>query len=133
MHSARLCLLIALLIPAAMSCGGNQLLRDWDAFADRFLESYFAANPDFAVYQGRHEFDGFLPDWSEAGLRGEIARLHRLREEVVAFDPTELEARRRFELDYLLSVIDSDLFWLEKAEGPWRNPAYYGDKLDPNV
>ena len=133
MHSARLCLLIALLIPAAMSCGGNRLLRDWDAFADRFLESYFAANPDFAVYQGRHEFDGFLPDWSEAGLRGEIARLHRLREEVVAFDPTELDARRRFELDYLLSVIDSDLFWLEKAEGPWRNPAYYGNRLDPNV
>ena len=133
MHSARLCLLIALLIPVAMSCGGNRMLRDWDAFATGFLESYFTANPDFAVYQGRHEFDGFLPDWSEAGLRGEIARLHRLRGEVVAFDPTQLDARRRFELDYLLSVIDSDLFWLEKAEGPWRNPAYYGNRLAPDV
>ena len=26
------------------------------------------ANPLFAVYQGRHDFDGRFPDWSDAGL-----------------------------------------------------------------
>ena len=47
----------------------------WDAYVEQFLNGYFAANPTSAVYQGKHEFDGKLPDWSEDGLKKEIARL----------------------------------------------------------
>jgi len=47
----------------------------WDAHVEQFLTDYFTANPHFAVYQGRHEFDGKLPDWRAAGIGNEIARL----------------------------------------------------------
>src|SRR5689334_5404544 len=52
-------------------------VRDhWAEFADRFIESYFRANPFFAVQAGRHEFDGQMSDWSAAGIAAEVARLH---------------------------------------------------------
>lgn len=42
---------------------------DFTRFRDGFFEEYFRQDPAFAIYQGRHEYDGRLPDWSEAGLQ----------------------------------------------------------------
>ncbi len=105
----------------------------WDAFVNGFIESYFVANPNFAVYAGRHEFDGKLPDWSREGLSQEVARLRAERGRATGFDAGALDERRRFERDYLVSVIDRDLFWLESAERPFKNPLFYSEALDPNV
>ena len=35
---------------------------DWATFQNHFIDQYFELNPTFAAYQGRHEFDGRLPD-----------------------------------------------------------------------
>jgi hypothetical protein len=107
--------------------------REWDSFVSGFIETYFAANPLFAVYQGRHDFDGRFPDWSEAGLLTWTRRLHQLRDSAVAFPIDSTDAARVLERDYLLAVIDRDLFWQERADWPRRNPAWYGDQIDPNV
>ena len=98
-----------------------------------FLDDYFRANPTFAVFQGKHEYDGQFPDWSVAGVQAEIARLHREQARASAFEAAKLDPRRRFQREYLLAVVDRDLFWLEVARFPWTNPAFYGDSLDPNV
>jgi hypothetical protein len=105
----------------------------WDAHVTRYLEEYFVANPSAAVYQGRHEFDGRLPDFSTAGLEKEIARLEAARAATKAIDPQTLDADRQVEREYLLSVIEGDLFWLSEAKWPWRNPAYYFDAIDPEI
>jgi len=105
----------------------------WPAFVDEFLAAYFKANPAFAINQGRHEFDGQLPDWSEEGIKAECTRLERLRERASAFAPARLDAAQQFERDYLLQRIDNDLFWLKVAEQPFHNPAYYTDSLNPSV
>src|SRR5688572_33170944 len=70
---------------------------EWDAYVDQYITDYFAANPHFAVYQGRHEFDGKLPDWTPEGLSKEIARLKGEREKAAAFKDTDLDERQRFE------------------------------------
>jgi hypothetical protein len=106
---------------------------DWNRFVAGFLETYFEADPLFAVYQGRHEYDGRFPDWSEAGLQGWARRLHQLRDSAAAFPLAETDSAGRFERDYLLSSVDRDLFWIERADWPHRNPEYYTDNLDPNV
>jgi len=103
----------------------------WDTYTSEFLESYFVANPDDAVWAGRHEFDGKLPDWSAGGIKREIARLHVERERAVAFPKETLDSRQQFERDYLISQIDKGLFWQESVEWPYRNPGYYG--LGPDV
>ncbi len=72
---------------------------------------------------GRHEFDVKLPDFSRQGLDREIARLHSEREHAPAFANDTLDQRQRFERDYMLAVIDGQLFWLEKAQDPYRNPS----------
>jgi hypothetical protein len=105
----------------------------WDAYVNEFVNSYFASHPSAAVVAGRHEFDGKLPDWSADGIRKEVARLRSERERARGFADSTLDERQRFERDYLISVVDGELFWLESAELPFTNPQYYGGALDPNV
>ncbi len=71
----------------------------WDKYVEGFLNDYFVTHPDFAVYQGKHEFDGKFPDWSEDGLKKEIARLKAEREKAAAFKDDGLDERQRFERD----------------------------------
>ncbi|HEY2866860.1 MAG TPA: DUF885 domain-containing protein [Pyrinomonadaceae bacterium] len=105
----------------------------WDAYVDQFLNDYFAANPTFAAIQGKHEYDGKFPDWSEAGLQKEIARLKSEREKASAFKDADLDDRQKFERGYLIAQIDKDLFWRETADQPHTNPYWYSDPTDPDV
>src|SRR6516164_5991385 len=74
----------------------------WPGFAAAFIESYFKANPFFAVQAGRHEFDGQMADWSAAGIAAEIARMQKERSRTAAFDAAALTGAERFEREYLL-------------------------------
>src|SRR5262245_29310729 len=91
----------------------------WSAYVEGFLQAHFTAHPDQAVRAGRHEFDGQLPDWSAEGIAKEIKRLHQEKDRVSAFRDSELNEREHFERDYLASVMDADLFWLESVEWPF--------------
>jgi len=107
---------------------------DWPQFLAGFEQDYYAADPPFAVSQGRHEFDGRLPDWSAAGLRARVEQLKAARQQAKGYADAELTPPQRFERQYLLARIDSDLFWIEEAELPFSNPAYYlFGGLDPSV
>src|SRR5882724_1259082 len=120
--------------PASGSPKGSSLARQGrNKLTASFIQSYFNAQPSFAAQSGRHEFDGQLPDVSNHGIRREIARLHDLHNQVAAVDPKTLEPRERFDREYLLAVVDKDLFWLEKAKFPFSNPAWYLDKIDPDM
>ncbi|HKI05628.1 MAG TPA: DUF885 domain-containing protein [Thermoanaerobaculia bacterium] len=105
----------------------------WDRLVRSFLEAYFESNPTFAAGAGRHEFDGRLPDWSPEATAAEIARLRSERARAVEFDPCTLDERRAFEREVLMVIVDSDLFWLEAAEWPHRNPLFYSGPLDPSL
>ena len=105
----------------------------WDAYVEQFLKDYFDANPQVAVYSGKHEYDGKLADWSEDGLKKEITRLKTERDKASAFKDADLDERQRFERDYLISQIDKDLFWRDTADQPHTNPYYYADSIDPDV
>jgi len=105
----------------------------WSDFASSFIESYFKSHPYFAAQAGRHEFDGQMADWSADGLKAEVARLKGLREKAQAMDPAPLEPAQQFEREYLLSVMNSELFWLDEAKFPFKNPAWYINNLDPEL
>lgn len=122
--------------PAANSAANNTApvaKADWDGYVDHYLNDYFAANPTSAVYQGKHEYDGKFPDWSDEGIKKEIARLKSEREKAAAFKDTDLDDRQKFERDYLVAQVDHDLFWLETVDYPHTNPNFYSDALDPDV
>ncbi|MGH2600620.1 MAG: DUF885 family protein, partial [Dehalococcoidia bacterium] len=118
--------------PAVGSAQAPQA-TDWERFVATFLEESFAANPTFAVWAGRHEYDGRLPDWTAEGLAGELQRLRSARERARSFDPQRLSAGHRFEREYLLAELDGDIFWRAEADWPHRNPLFYAFSLSPDI
>jgi hypothetical protein len=105
---------------------------EWAGFVSQTVEQLFILDPAFAVYQGRHDFDGRLPDWSEAGLQGTIAFWQNALAQANAF--TGLDPTQQFEKDYFVQFAQAQLFWLQDADMPHSNPAFYiNGGLDPNV
>ena len=111
----------------------SQASQQWKQTADGFVQSYFAAQPFFAAQQGKHEYDGKLPDVSAHGIKREIARLHDERDQLNAVDPSQLEPQERFDRAYLLNVADRDLFYLERTHFPFTNPYWYLGDIDPDM
>jgi uncharacterized protein (DUF885 family) len=133
------CVVVAALLAAA--CSREPAPADtaaakpaqWDGFVERFVEDSLTTNPFLAVDAGRHEFDGKAPDWSAQGFANEVARLKASRAEAENFPADALTPPQRFERDYLIAgVIDRQLFWMDTARFPFKNPAYYIDRLDPD-
>lgn len=115
------------------SAAPSQGSAAWAKYVEHYLDEYFAANPSAAVHAGKHEYDGQLPDFSQAGIEKEILRLHTARDEISKFKDEDLSEHDRFERDYLLSEVDGELFWLEVADQPHTAPFWYADALDPDV
>jgi len=119
--------------PAPAAAAPAKLDVTWPAFVESFIDARFKADPYFAVQAGRHEFDGQMPDWSGAALDAEVADLRKFQTALANFDPAALTPTQRFERDYLRWVADAQIFWLASAESPYRNPAWYLEKLDPSM
>ncbi len=100
---------------------------------DSFINGYFQRNPVFAAHAGKHAFDGKLPDYSPDGLKATADWLHAQRDTFAAFADDKLDAQGRFQRDYVLAVIDGQLFWLEDSGAPYSNPAYYTGDLSPSM
>jgi uncharacterized protein (DUF885 family) len=105
----------------------------WGNYMEKFLDGYFPINPSFAIYQGRHELDGKLADFSEDGLKAMIDYRKKAITDAQAIDESKLSDAQKFERQYLLNTMQSELFWLEEADQPHKNPAFYVGTLDPSV
>lgn len=111
--------------------GCNQNSANWEDFQNRFIERAFELDPTFGAGQGKHEFDGRLPDWSEEGL---TAAKTFLRDTITQAEAMRgLNAEQTFQRDYLVAVARGQLFWLETADQPHTNPAFYMGALSPSM
>jgi len=121
--------------PAGDAQSNEQAARspEWKAFVDQYIEASFKAQPNFAATSGRHEYDGQLPDWSEAGIMAEKQRLKDAITGALKFGDDRLGKEERFERDYLVAQARGQLFWLETADQPHKNPAFYAGNLDPST
>ena len=105
----------------------------WGTHIETFLDGYFKLAPTTAVYQGKHEFDGQLPDWSPEGLTAMIDYRKKAIADAKAVDDGDMTDAEKFERDYLVHAMEGELFGLEDAQGQYKNPAFYLGALDPNV
>jgi hypothetical protein len=104
-----------------------------DTAVDAFIQGAFEHNPVFAANAGKHEFDGKLPDYSAEGLKATTTWLHAQRDKFAAFGDDRLDDTGRFQRDYVLAVIDGQLFWLEDSGFAFSNPAFYTGDLSPSM
>ncbi len=100
---------------------------------DAFIQGAFQQNPVFAANAGKHEFDGKLPDYSAAGLKATTDWLHEQRTKFAAFTDDKLDEKGRFQRDYVLAVINGQLFWDEDSGFANNNPAFYTGDLSPSM
>jgi hypothetical protein len=107
--------------------------KSWPEFVDAFIEARMKSDPYFAVQAGRHEFDGQMPQWGRAALDADVEQTRRHLAELRQYDPAKLNDRRRLEREYLEWVMRRQIFWDVTAEQPFRNPAWYLDRLDPSM
>jgi hypothetical protein len=109
----------------------------WNAFVGTFVQDWLKAHPMNAFAAGRTEFAGRFPDWTRIGIIAEIRRLEHWRDRADGWDPSMLSASQRFERDYLLAVLDRNLFWMRDANWPFRNLEFYfdwgSDFLNPSL
>jgi uncharacterized protein (DUF885 family) len=106
---------------------------DWGKFMAGFLDDYFKVNPTTGIYQGKHELDGQLPDWSPEGLKAQIDQRKKAIADAKAIDAAKMDDAQKFERDYLVAKMEGELFWMEDADQQHTNPSFYIGALDPNV
>ena len=87
----------------------------WGTHIETFLDGYFKLAPTTAVYQGKHEFDGQLPDWSPEGLTAMIDYRKKAIADAKAVDDGDMTDAEKFERDYLVHAMEGELFGLEDA------------------
>ena len=117
--------------PAATTPAASVAAQPWAQFTQTTIDSWLAIDPAWAVYQGAHQFDGKLPDWSEAGLTAKADFLQGVIDHAKAYD--QLTGDEKFERDNMVKVAEGQLFWLKEADQPHTNPAFYIGTLDPNT
>ena len=125
--------IVAVLLFTCQPLAAKPNLPAWDVFVSQFIDSYFSIHPSFAVNAGRHEFDGKIDDWSQASLGKQKRWLESERQKAIQYHNLALKESERFEQQYLLAVINENLFWLESAQMPFKNPLFYSPSLDPNT
>lgn len=106
---------------------------DWDGFVDEVIEGYFGLHPSFAVRQGRHEFDGRMPDWSAAGLQQQLTWLDAERAKLTQFAAASLSDAQQFQREYVRANLDAEVFFLRELRIAAKSPMYYLGSLDPSV
>lgn len=124
--------LLALLAATAIAgCKPAAPKVDFATFTQTTIDGWLKQDPYFAVYQGAHQFDGKWADWSDAGLKARGDFLRGVIAQAKAYEG--LSDKDRFTRDYMVKVAEGQLFWLEEADQPHRNPAWYVGNFDPNV
>jgi uncharacterized protein (DUF885 family) len=98
--------------------------------ADQFFDNYyFAANPTTATYQGIHDYDSKLEDYSQAGRDANVKALQEWEEKVAAVDPATLSERVQGDRMLVLNNIRTTLLTLQTIK-PWqKNPDSYSSGI----
>ena len=146
MHKAlrkvREIMLILLLLPGCIvshesrdngSTGMPSSAVELDRFIAEFKRGYYQFNPDAAVDNGLHDYDGRIPDFSSAGTREYLSWLERMLARARAIDSGNLDDRQVLYQQQLEAGIDSEIFDINDLK-VMENNAWYGySAVDPDI
>ena len=124
--------MLALLAATAIAgCQPAAPKIDFTTFTQNTIDGWLKQDPYFAVYEGAHQYDGKWADWTPAGLKARGDFLRGVIASAKGYDG--LSKDDAFTRDYMVKVAEGQLFWLEEADQPRKNPAWYVGAFDPNV
>ena len=103
----------------------------FERIVDRVSAALWNLRPGEAVYLGKHEYDGVVPDLGAAAVEVQLERLHRLREQLRGLEGLDQEAE--FDRLQLGTAVDKVLFDFEIARWWRRNPMAYIGPLEVDL
>jgi uncharacterized protein (DUF885 family) len=124
--------LLALLLACA-ACPAQTQDAEYEAVAEEYVKTYFAAHPLQGTALGLHEYDGKISDYSRLALDAELSRLRRFDDRLAKFDPKKLSPRQSIDLRMLQAAVKRDLFEIQDMAVFERNPMVYVRAGDVNV
>jgi uncharacterized protein (DUF885 family) len=136
----KLIFLLAVVITAFISCRDNGKVISTlkgDAKIQQISEDFIAGTlawrPEWAVWNGFHEFDGKTSDLSKESIKNELARLKSFNQILNGFDTTSLSSRMYYDFRILRQGIQNTIFQIEEMEPYTKNPMTYAGALDLNI
>ncbi len=129
---------LLLVLPPLLLAAGRPLVSSappptFASVVDQYLDDFSRRHPSIAAGNGLHAHDDLLDDYSAAGIRAEIAALHRDSVNVAAFKSTTLTPDERVDQRILLGVIDGWLLEQETLQNWRHNPMLYASALTDGV
>lgn len=107
--------------------------QDFDAYARKFLDWYYAAHPVRATELGVHEGDGLLPDLSREGVQGRISTLLDWLQKQEDLEPGMLEMPDQIDFRIIEYGIRAELLDLEEIRAWEHQPGFYLDVVARGV
>ena len=98
---------------------------------DRVFAALWALQPGWAVYLGKHEYDGLAPDWSIGAVEAQLAALAEARTTLASAD--DLGQHDALDRELLISQIDKTRFEWDVLRLAERNPMPWVYLLDPDL
>jgi len=105
--------------------------QPWAEFAATTIDEYYRRNPENAVNEGLHQYDGQMRDLSKAALEDYAAWVDAVLAGAASY--TSLEGVEAFERDYMSTSLSGELFWLRDSEFPIKNPLFYISEIGIGV
>lgn len=102
-------------------------------FVDDYLYSLRESNPTAATFDGVHQFDDLLDDFSRTSIDSQIQALAGFARRVASITNDSLTAVERIERPMVAAHIQSRLYDLEQVRGWERNPLIYGEMLGASL
>ncbi len=129
-------ILAVALVATLAACGGaeQEVVEErepWGDYVTRVVDDYYAHNPELAVYQGLHQYDGQASDFSQASTDEYVAWLDQTIAATSAYD--DLQGIEAFERDYLLQGLRSDVFYARDSGFIHSNPIVYAFSMSFEV
>jgi uncharacterized protein (DUF885 family) len=98
-------------------------------FVDDYLAYLYEAQPTHATFDGVHQFDDLLEDFSRPAIDTHVRALAGFARRLNDIRPDGLTAVERVEHPMIGATIQSRIFELEEVRTWERNPQFYGDML----
>ena len=123
-----------------VACGGDdsrvvdaidEQRAPWAEYAATVIEEYYRRNPERAVDQGLHQYDGVAKDWSLASFNEYADWLEQAIDEAESY--SSLDGVEAFERDYLVQALRSQLFWIRGTDFLRKNPVNYTGRIGIGV
>ena len=103
----------------------------FDTLVERAFAELWSLYPSWAVYVGKHDYDGLVPDWSAAAEVALLERLGTIGDELRSL--SGLEDEQDVDRELLLAAIDATVFDRVELREAELNPMQWVYLLDPDL